>query len=340
MKIFIADDSITYRSQIEKQLILYPQVEVVGSSRISLTTFSIIASAEPDLVVLDLGESIGFDLLRQIQSAGLSTKVLGLATSSEQHRQALSVGCRDVLDKLPKSGERDGSDSVRVAQLVVDFTLGLDAGVMVERAGSAKRTRPGLDSFEPGIVVIASSTGGPPVLERIFAGLKGALKIPVLITQHMPESFTKDLSIRLSSVSHNLVREAVDGEEVKVGTVYVAPGNFHMRLAKNGRRVSIALDQGEKLHSVRPAADYLFKTAADIYGKTCMGFVLTGMGSDGAEGARYIKDSGGKIMIQDKESAAVWGMPGAAHALGAFDAMGSIDAIATTFAKMVMRKTV
>lgn len=204
MKIFIADDSITYRSQIEKQLILYPQVEVVGSSRISLTTFSIIASAEPDLVVLDLGESIGFDLLRQIQSAGLSTKVLGLATSSEQHRQALSVGCRDVLDKLPKSGERDGSDSVRVAQLVVDFTLGLDAGVMVERAGSAKRTRPGLDSFEPGIVVIASSTGGPPVLERIFAGLKGALKIPVLITQHMPESFTKVRPVsRLNSDCHD-----------------------------------------------------------------------------------------------------------------------------------------
>jgi two-component system chemotaxis response regulator CheB len=341
VKIFIADDSISYRSQIEKQLALYPQIEVVGSSRIGPSTASMVVHARPDLLILDLseGDSMAFRMLEELHAEhALAISVLGLIPTSDLRMKAISLGCKDLVEKHQASGERDGPDSVRVAKLVVDHALRLAGGIKVPRHEMPKRPRSSLERFEPSVVVIASSTGGPPVLERMFEVLHEGLRIPILITQHMPESFTRDLAARLASVSHNPVREAIDGEELKAGQAYLAPGNFHMRLVNDGRKIKIALDQGEKLHSVRPAADYLFKTAAEIFGANCMGFVLTGMGADAAEGARSIKELGGKVMIQDKDSAAVWGMPGAVHAMGAFDSMGDIDAIAGTFAKMVMRK--
>lgn len=342
MKIFIADDSISYRSQIEKQLVLYPQVEVVGSSRIGPGTASIIHNVKPDLLILDLSESqpLAFSLLEDIHARhALEMSVLGLINSPSLRMKAISLGCKELVEKHPGDDERDGPDSVRVAKLVVDYALRIAGGSQVQRHELPKRPRSSLEQFEPAVVVIASSTGGPPVLERMFEVLHEGLRIPILITQHMPESFTKDLAARLASVSHNPVREAIDGEELRPGQAYLAPGNFHMRLVNDGRKIKIALDQGDKLHSVRPAADYLFKTAAEIFGANCMGFVLTGMGADAAEGARAIKDLGGRVMIQDKDSSAVWGMPGAVHALGAFDSMGDISAVAGTFAKMVMRKT-
>ena len=342
LKIFIADDSIMYRSQIEKKLALNPRVEVIGSSRISTGTSKVIANARPDLLIIDLETEYGsgFTLLELIHNdSEMNFPVLGLVTQSEHRIKAFSLGCRDLVDKSSDMGGHQLNAGLRVAETVAAFVDSMLSGrPAAKKEVAPRRNTLGLDTFEPSAVVIASSTGGPPVLEHLFKTIKDRVTIPVLITQHMPENFTKDLSERLARVSHNTVREAIDGEVVVPGITYVAPGNYHMRLVLDNKKVTIALDQGEKLHSVRPAADHLFKSAAEIYGSSCMGFVLTGMGSDGAEGARTIKECGGRIMLQDKESSAVWGMPGAAHALGAFDAIGSIEKIAGLFTHMATRK--
>ncbi len=341
LKVFIADDSITYRTQIEKRLALSPKVEVIGSSRIGTGTAKIIGNNKPDLLILDLesAESSGFALLEVLHmDEAMSFPLLGLIGQEKLRSKAQLLGCIDLIGKTAGNRDEQMQDSIRVAESVLGFALNLLDKTAPRPKAAEPRSRSGFAAFEPSAIVIASSTGGPPVLDQIFKRVKDAITIPVLITQHMPESFTKDLSRRLAQVSHNTVREAIDGEEILPGLVYVAPGNFHMRLTGNSHRAKIVIDQGDRLHSVRPAADYLFKSAAAIYGAKLMGFILTGMGNDGAEGARCIKQLGGMVMLQDKESSAVWGMPGAAHALGAFDGIGSIDTITELFIKMTTRK--
>lgn len=183
-------------------------------------------------------------------------------------------------------------------------------------------------------VTIASSTGGPDALSLLFRALKGTpLRGPIFITQHMPPQFTAMLAARLSKESGLLCREGADKLEPAPGEIYVAPGDFHMRLERVGAGVRIRLDKGEKEHFCRPAADPLLRSAAAVYGAQLLGVVMTGMGSDGAMGAAEIKRNGGAVIIQTKESSAVWGMPGAAYALGAYDAIMPPDEIGATVAQ-------
>ncbi|MCX6109051.1 MAG: CheB methylesterase domain-containing protein, partial [Proteobacteria bacterium] len=179
----------------------------------------------------------------------------------------------------------------------------------------------------------ASSTGGPAALEVVVSKLHGRVpRIPVLLVQHMPESFTRNLASRLTDLSGVEVREATNGEPVKPGALILAPGNFHMRLNRNGDCNYITLDQGPKVNSVRPAADLLFISAAQLYGPSCAGMVLTGMGEDGCTGAKAIKQAGGGIMIQDRDSSIVWGMPAAVEKAGAYDLIGDLNACADQLA--------
>lgn len=332
VRIFIADDSISYRNQIEKHIAPLTGVEVVGSSRVGSSTFSIIENVKPDILVVELSSttSNGFLLLDEIKSKSLPlVSIIALLQSKTQTTRAFNLGVTHVVEK----NATEKSDDVRVGEAVAEFldkqhpaSSGAPSS-SAPTSGRKSRWVPS-DSWQPRAIVIASSTGGPPALETIFKQMRPPQAIPIFIAQHMPELFTRDLALRLATVSRLEVREAIDGEEVSAGTVYIAPGNFHMRLRNNGRRVSISLDQADKLHSVRPAADYLFQTAASIYGKDCLGIVLTGMGMDGAEGSVQIKKMNGRVVIQDKESSAVWGMPGSVHAAGAYDAIEGLDAIA------------
>jgi two-component system chemotaxis response regulator CheB len=338
-KIFILDDQISYRSQIEKRIAALSWLEVVGSSRINLGTLNLLASSGADVLVIELhpGSQAGMKILEDVRQTTHEIKtVIALVHETAQTARAQSLGASQVFCK--KLGAE--ADEVRIAGLIAGALLALPRPQTIEVPTGASLHRPKgrlAENWSPQAIVIASSTGGPPVLERIFSLLKPPLLIPVFLVQHMPEFFTRELAQRLSTVSGLKVREAIDGEEVQAGTCYVAPGNFHMQLVNTARKVVIRLNQDEKLHSVRPAADYLFSTAAAIYTRDCLGIVLTGMGMDGANGALEIRKLGGHVVIQDKESSAVWGMPGAAHALGAFDAMEDIDGIASLLRSSIAR---
>lgn len=325
LKIFIADDHISYRSQIEKRLSTLPKVEVVGSSRLGSSTFSILESCKPDVLVIELNPESpkGSQLLEEIKAKGLKIpSIIAILHNHAQKSRALHLGATQVFAK----NLGDLGDEAQVATLIKDYFASKQNA---SESKATKRSKPLImDGWHPRAVVIASSTGGPPVLEEIFRQLRPPLFVPMFIAQHMPEFFTRDLALRLAQVSQLTVREAVNGEEALPGVVYISPGNYHMRLNIYAKKVVILLDQEEKLHSVRPAADYLFRTAANIYGKDCLGIVLTGMGNDGADGALQVKNAGGRVAIQDKESSAVWGMPGAAHALGAFDTIEGVEGIA------------
>jgi len=188
----------------------------------------------------------------------------------------------------------------------------------------------------PRILVIGSSTGGPAALSRILGSLKGKLGgVPVVITQHMPPTFTTLLGETLSRLSGLEGGETHDGELVVPERLYVAPGGFHMRLIQIGGQVKITLNDGPPINHCRPAVDPLFESVAQIYRGAALGLVLTGMGSDGALGAVKIADAGGSVLAQDEASSIVWGMPGAAMAAGACVAAVELENLGERVANML-----
>ena len=184
-------------------------------------------------------------------------------------------------------------------------------------------------------LAIASSTGGPEALLKIFGDLKGGLKhIPIFITQHMPPIFTVALAEHIARAGNRLCREAIDGEVVEAGMTYIAPGGYHMLVKKQGDRTIIQLTQDPPVNSCRPSADPMFASISSVYGRNTLGLVLTGIGTDGAEGARVVFDNGGSVFAQNQETCVVYGMPKATVALGVCEAILPLDEIAS---KLIFR---
>ncbi|MEI6234372.1 MAG: chemotaxis response regulator protein-glutamate methylesterase [Planctomycetota bacterium] len=160
------------------------------------------------------------------------------------------------------------------------------------------------------IIAVGVSTGGPNALAAFLPMLSASLPVPIVIVQHMPAMFTRLLAERLNASCKINVKEAVAGEELKDGTAYIAPGDYHLVLKRLGTKVITQLNQDPQENSCRPAVDVLFRSVADIYGEATIAVILTGMGKDGFEGIRLLKNLGAHVVAQDKETSVVWGMPG------------------------------
>lgn len=177
-------------------------------------------------------------------------------------------------------------------------------------------TRP-FSTQAPKVLLIGSSTGGPQALMALVTELGPVIdRYPVLITQHMPPTFTTILAEHLARSSRRPAAEAVDGEPVKPGRIYLAPGGKHMRVVRSGAEVAIALDDGPAVNFCKPAVDPLFTSAIDVWHSNILSVILTGMGSDGMRGGKDIVAAGGSVIAQDEASSVVWGMPGAAANAG------------------------
>ncbi len=177
------------------------------------------------------------------------------------------------------------------------------------------------------ILVVGASTGGPPALRNFLLGLGPDWKLPVLIVQHMPATFTAILAEHLDKALPQKVQEAKDGMLIESRNVYIAPGDWHMTIKNDPICKQIKLDQGPQVNWCRPAVDPLFKSAADIYGTHALGVVLTGMGHDGRDGAQAMVNAGGTVMAQDEASSVVWGMPGAVAEAGLAEIIKPVEGL-------------
>jgi two-component system chemotaxis response regulator CheB len=187
----------------------------------------------------------------------------------------------------------------------------------------------------PRVLLIGSSTGGPQALMSLVADIGPVIdRFPVLITQHMPPTFTTILAEHLARVSRRPAREAVDGEIVKAGQIYLAPGGRHMRVYRHGVDAVIALDDGAPVNFCKPAVDPLFTSAIDVWQGSIMSVILTGMGSDGMRGGRDIVAAGGSVIAQDEATSVVWGMPGAAANAGICAAILPLNQIAPKLVRL------
>jgi two-component system chemotaxis response regulator CheB len=185
------------------------------------------------------------------------------------------------------------------------------------------------------VLLIGASTGGPQALNALVTHISGVLeRAPVLITQHMPATFTTILAEHLARIANCPVREAFEGEEINAGTIYIAPGGKHMKVARRNGIAAITLDDGALINFCKPAVDPLFSTAAEVWGPKVLALVLTGMGSDGLRGAKAIVAAGGSVLAQDEASSVVWGMPGQVAHAGLCSAVLPLNEIAAKLTRL------
>ncbi len=348
IKVLIVDDSVVYRSQLRNAITSLDYCEVIAVASNGKMALERLTQGPVDLMILDLEmpEMNGLETLQEISKRGYSVKVLLFSSHSKRGAEitmdALRAGASDFV---PKPGaEFHGADvggdpAKKILDLIkpkIEALFGdlqgtnFQAPKRPQSVGPAGASYPKLiwETVRPKVVVIGSSTGGPTALENLFSEVAGPISVPILIAQHMPPIFTATLAERLKKLIGIEVHEGRHGELIQPNHIYVAPGDFHMTLVKTPAGVAISLDQAPHENFVRPAVDPLFRTASEIFGTGCLAVILTGMGSDGKNGCIAVKDRGGAVMIQDKESCVVFGMPGAVHAIGAYDHMGDTSALA------------
>jgi two-component system, chemotaxis family, protein-glutamate methylesterase/glutaminase len=362
IRVMIVDDAVVVRGLFGRWVEAEPDLEVVASLRTGREAVNQVERADPDVVVLDVDmpELDGLAALPLLLEKRRDLVVIMASTLTRRNAEislkALSLGATDYIPKPASNREVTGSPSFRRDLIEKIRQLGLrskrlrpgnlyarvpGAGAPVALPPKLRATpaqpialRP-LPATAPRVLVIGSSTGGPQALNAIVTQIGSVLdRAPVLITQHMPSTFTTILAEHLARLTKRPAREAGEGEEVNAGTIYLAPGGRHMSVVRRDGIAVIALDDGPLVNFCKPAVDPLFSSAAEVWGPKVLALVLTGMGSDGLRGAQAIAAAGGCILVQDESTSVVWGMPGQVAHAGLCSAVLPLDEIAPRLTRL------
>lgn len=315
IKVLVVDDSAFMRMVLKDIIDKQPDMKVIGMAKDGLEAVEKVEKLKPDVVTLDveMPKLNGFEALKIIMKK-TPTRII-MVSSLTSRDAAITIECLEsgALDFIQKPA---GSTSWTFRQVQDDLLKKIHEAMKVSinvlanpQKTITRKKRESVQSIGKKILLIASSTGGPRSLDKVVPLLPEKIGVPVVIVQHMPAGFTKSLANRLDKISELKVKEAEEGDILEKDTVYIAPGNFHLGLKKSGTNISLYLDSSEKINNVRPAADFTFDSAAEIYKQNIVGVVLTGMGRDGTKGAFKIKHYGGKIIAESKETCVVYGMP-------------------------------
>jgi len=331
--VLVVDDSVFMRRMISDMIGRFPGFRVVGVAADGQEALRRIDELDPDVVTLDIEmpRLDGFGVLERVMSSSPRPIVVLSAyteTGSEAALRALDLGAVDFVAKP------SGPISFDVAKVeprlyeALQAACAADIGALLcERVQREPRLVRPTSVGNDAAVAIAASTGGPRALTYILGALPADLGAAVLVVQHMPAGFTRTLATRLSQVSPIPVAEASGGETVARNQVWIAPGDFHMRVRRVDRDVRIALDQRGLIWGTRPAADALFPSVAEAYAERCVGVVLTGMGRDGAAGLTAIRAVDGRTLAQNRATSVVYGMPGRAVEEGAVEQVVPLEEI-------------
>jgi two-component system chemotaxis response regulator CheB len=337
VKVLIVDDSAYMRVVLKDILESDPDIEIIGSAKDGVEAIEKARTLSPNVVLLDIQmpRMDGLATLRRIMRDS-PTRVIMLSAMDKFDDQlpirALEFGAVDFISK--PSGPVS-IDIVNFKDKIVEIVK-LAAGVKVEILKRSSAPLPHklsavrkVDAPKLKGIVVAASTGGPRALEMIFAALPKELPAPLFIVQHIPAEFSNSLANRLSAANGPRVVLATDEKRVEKGMAYLAPGERHLRLAwKGASSLVMRLSDESPVNFVRPSADVLFRSAADCLRENAMGIILTGMGADGAAGAKAIKLAGGEVLVQDEQSSLAYSMPRSAIKAGAASKVLPLEDIA------------
>ncbi len=311
IRVLIVDDSGIMRKLINDILQKASEIEVIGQATNGKEAIEKAKVLKPDVITLDIEmpEMDGLTALKFLKKEVPQTKVIMFSSLTQEGAKAtiesLSLGAYDFV---PKPSTKSFLESVK--KIETDLLPKIKSIRVSKEIGPSivlpsKRLRSGV--FR--ILGIGVSTGGPQTLQEILKDLPGNFPSPILIVQHMPPIFTRQLAERLNKISPLQVKEAEEGDLIKPGMVYIAPGDYHMEVVTENTQRKIHLHQGPPVNNCRPAVDILFESLAQHYNGSCLALVLTGMGRDGEKGAKKIKEKGGAVIAQDAQTSVVFGMP-------------------------------
>ena len=345
--VLVVDDSPLMQRIITHLIESDLRIRVIGTASDGVEAVQKVAALRPDVVTLDIEMPLldGLGALKAIMER-TPTPVIMLSALDEADTvmKALQLGAVDFVSKPSGTVSIDlykVRDEIIGKIKVATFTR--PEGFLTRRNGRQQTTGP-LDSLPPATTwigampwyaAIGASTGGPRAIEQLMRALPPDLPVSILIVQHMPAGFTRSFAGRLDRASRLAVCEAEDGMPVEQGKAYVAPGGLHMVLARRDGRATIHLDASPSVNSVRPSVDVLMRSVAEIGGTHSLGVLLTGMGSDGANGLAEIKAAGGFTIAQDRETSTIYGMPRVAIQRGVVDAVLPLSAIPQALMKVL-----
>ena len=365
IRVMVVDDAVVVRGLVSRWIEEEPGLQVVASLRTGRQAVDQLERTNPDVVILDveMPELDGISALPLLLEKKRDLVVIMASTltrrNAEVSLKALSYGAADYIPK-PETN-REVTTSAAFRRELIEKIRQLGGGRQRRRGAHARRSpgeaparrlgeartggeapsvvtplpsahaeirlRP-FSTTNPRILLIGSSTGGPQALTALVSKLAPVIaRAPVLITQHMPPTFTTILAEHLARASGYPAREAADGEAINAGTIYLAPGGRHMVVAPRNGQPLIALNDGPPVNFCKPAVDPLFQSASEVFGNSILAVILTGMGHDGTTGASAISARGGSIIAQDEATSVVWGMPGSAAHAGVCSAVLPLDQI-------------
>ena len=374
IRVMVVDDALVVRSLLSRWIDAAPGLTVVATLRNGREAIERLADTRPDVVVLDveMPELDGISTLPRLLELRRDLVVIMASALTRDHAEvtlkALALGAADYIPKPATEGgvmtspafQRELIEKIRLLgarrnrrPLLPAYARRSHAPATQRLAGAIQRvgrwrdvaleTEPArfklrpFPAVTPRVLLIGASTGGPQALNKLMSRLDVVANCaPILITQHMPATFTTILAEHLARASAKPVSEAVHGEPVLAGKIYLAPGGKHMRVARQDGTALIVLDDGPPMHFCKPAVDPLFSSAAEVWGGWNLALILTGMGTDGTSGAADIVAGGGCVIAQDEASSVIWGMPGSAVEAGVCSAVLPLEQIAPKLVRMFL----
>lgn len=346
IKVLVVDDSQTVQEMLVYILSSDPQIKVIGTAKDGEEAIKAVASRKPDLITMDINmpKMNGLEATRKIMETNPTPIVIATGSSMakevENSFAAMEAGALAVVQKPKGLGHPDFDAAAR--ELIQTVKLMSEVKVVRRWPRYKKETVPVVSSaaataiikaeVEIRAIAIGASTGGPPVLQQILAGLPKDFPVPLLIVQHMASGFIQGMVDWIRQSSGFPVRVAVDGEYFKPGHAYIAPDGHHMGVKTDN---SILLSRDEPEDGLRPSVSYLFRSVINVYGRNAIGVLLTGMGRDGAAELKVMKEKGAVTIAQDEESSIIYGMPGQAVKLEAATFVLPADRIAAALTSLV-----
>jgi two-component system chemotaxis response regulator CheB len=338
VKVLIVDDSAFMRNTLTSMVSSDPEIKVIGIARDGIEAVEKVAQLKPDIVTLDveMPRMNGIEALRQIMAKHPVPVIMVSSLTTEEAKitlEALDIG---AVDFIPKNLSDLSINITKIKESLIEKIkkIGKRGLPLFKKISSPQHLEmpvtPSVDSHRRiGIVAIGSSTGGPKALQNILTKLPKDFPVPILIAQHMPPQFTAPFAERLNQLSEIEVKEAENGETIKKGVAYIAPGRGHMSIVRKKITetvISISENRGEYIY--RPSVDALMLSVVECFSGHALGVILTGIGNDGLTGMKEIKNSGGRTIAENEASCVVYGMPKAVVEAGIADKIVPADEVA------------
>jgi two-component system, chemotaxis family, protein-glutamate methylesterase/glutaminase len=363
IRVMLVDDAVVVRGLFARWVESEPDLDLVATLRTGREAVNQLERVNPDVVVLDVDmpDLDGIAALPLLLEKKRDLVVIMASTLTRRNAEislrALSLGAADYIPKPASNREVSAATAFRRDLIEKIRQLGQRAK-RLRSAVPPTRTAPSIvpqpveeialppsvklrpmPTTPPHVLLIGASTGGPRALNDLIAEIGGVLqRAPVLITQHMPATFTAVLAEHLARIANCPVREAVDGEQVNAGVIYLAPGGKHMKVTRRDGAAVILIEDGPMVNFCKPAVDPMFSSAAEVWGNKVLALVLTGMGSDGLAGAKSIVAAGGHVLAQDEATSVVWGMPGQVTNAGLCSAVMPLPEMAAKLTRLFTRE--